>query len=127
MVCGGRQRRFNVRAKAILGVGEPLITTDHILIEAWLLLRHRLSRNAAERFWEALRAGVALIEPIGVADLESTSAIGQAFSDQDSSVVDRTSFAVMQRLRIRRVATFDNDFAIFRYGRKLERTFEIVR
>ena len=42
-------------------------------------------------------------------------------------MVDRTSFAVMQRLGIQRAATFDNDFAIFRYGRDLNRTFEVIR
>lgn len=115
------------RAKTILSRGEQLVTTDHILVETWLLLRHRLGRPAAERFWEGLRAGVASIEMVTMADLESAWAIGRIFPDQDFSMVDRTSFAVMQRLGIQRVATFDNDFAIFRYGRDLNRTFEVIR
>ena len=115
------------RAKTILSRGERLVTTDHILVETWLLLRHRLGRTAAERFWEGLRAGVASIEMVTIADLEAAWAIGQIFPDQDFSMVDRTSFAVMQRLGIQRVATFDNDFAIFRYGRDLNRTFEVIR
>ena len=115
------------RAKTILSRGERLVTTDHILVETWLLLRHRLGRPAAERFWDGLRAGVAAIEMITMADLESAWAIGRIFPDQDFSMVDRTSFAVMQRLGIQRVATFDNDFAIFRYGRDLNRTFEVIR
>ena len=115
------------RAKTILSRGEWLVTTDYILIETWLLLLHRLGRPAAERFWEGLRAGVAAIEMVTMADLESAWAIGRIFPDQDFSMVDRTSFAVMQRLSIQRVATFDNDFAIFRYGRDLNRTFEVIR
>ena len=115
------------RAKTILSRGERLVTTDHILVETWLLLRHRLGRPAAERFWEGLRAGVASIEMVTMVDLESAWAIGRIFPDQDFSMVDRTSFAVMQRLGIQRVATFDNDFAIFRYGRDLNRTFEVIR
>ncbi len=115
------------RAKTILSRGEQLVTTDHILVETWLLLRHRLGRTAAERFWDGLRAGVASIEMVIMADLEAAWAIGQIFPDQDFSMVDRTSFAVMQRLGIQRVATFDNDFAIFRYGRDLNRTFEVIR
>ncbi len=55
-----------------------------------------------------------------------TSAIGEAFADQDFSIVDR-SFAVMQRLGVLRVATFGDDFAIFRFGRRRERAFEILR
>ena len=115
------------RAKTILSRGEQLVTPDHILVETWLLLRHRLGRTAAERFWEGLRAGVASIEMVTIADLEAAWAIGQIFPDQDFSMVDRTSFAVMQRLGIQRVASFDDDFAIFRYGRDLNRAFEVIR
>ena len=61
------------------------------------------------------------------ADLEAAWAIGQRFSDQDFSLVDRTSFALMERLGIRRVISFDSDFAIFRYGRDRNRAFELLR
>lgn len=115
------------RATAVLGSGESLITSDHVLVESWLLLRHRLGRNAAERFWSAVRVGAAGIEPVGEADLEVAWAIGQEFADQDFSIVDRTSFAVMQRLGVLRAATFDNDFAVYRFGARRERAFEIVR
>lgn len=117
----------NARAKSVLSGEETLLTTDHVLLETWLLLRHRLGRAAAERFWDGLRSGVALVEPVGAADLETAWAIGQAFEDQDFSMVDRTSFAVMQRLGIERVATFDEHFAVYRYGRGRRQAFEVVR
>lgn len=118
----------HTRASEILSTaGEPLLTTDHVLVESWLLLRHRLGRGAAERFWAAVRSGAAVIEPVGAADLESAWAIGRAFEDRDFSIVDRTSFAVMQRLGIMRAASFDDDFAIFRFGPRRERAFEVVR
>jgi predicted nucleic acid-binding protein len=41
--------------------------------------------------------------------------------------VDRTSFAVMERLGIIRAASFDADFAVYRYGRKRDRAFEVLR
>src|ERR1035437_2341725 len=63
----------NARAKAILAAGEPLVTSDHVLVETWTLLRYRIRRQAAEHFWEALRNGVATIEPAGAADLEAAS------------------------------------------------------
>lgn len=103
------------------------MTTDHILVETWLLLAHRLGRNAAERFWGAIRGGAAAVEPIALADLEVAFAVGEAFPDQDFSIVDRSSFAVMQRLGVFRVATLDEHFAIFRFGRDRRRAFEIVR
>ena len=74
-----------------------------------------------------MRTGVARIEPVGDADLERAWAIGSDFSDQDFSIVDRTSFAVMLRLGLLRVASFDDDFAVFRFGPRRERAFEIAR
>ena len=50
-----------------------------------------------------------------------------SFPDQAFSIVDRTSFAVMLRLGVHRVASFDKDFAIFRFGARRDRSFEIVR
>jgi predicted nucleic acid-binding protein len=117
----------NARSKAILAGAEPLVTTDHVLIETWTLLRHRIHRRAAERFWEGLRSGVAAVEPVGAADLEAAWQIGAAWRDQDFSIVDRTSFAVMRRLGIERAASLDDDFAIFRFGPNRRRAFTIVR
>lgn len=119
--------RSNARAKQVLGLGASLVTSDHVLLETWLLLRHRIGRNASERFWEGLRAGAAHVECVTPADLERAWTIGQQFEDQDFSLADRTSFALMQRLGITRVASFDDDFAVFRYGRDRSRAFEVVR
>lgn len=117
----------NPRAKAVLSGGEPLITTDHILVETWTLVHHRLGRRAAERFWEGLRSGVATIENVGAADLDSAWEIGRSYRDQDFSIVDRSSFAVMRRLGIHRAASFDDDFAIFRFGPNRRLAFTVVR
>jgi predicted nucleic acid-binding protein len=122
-----RDDRNNATAKDVLGRGERLVTSDHVLVEMWLLIAHRLGRSAAERFWEGLRSGAAAIEPVGAADLEVAFLIGADFADQTFSLVDRTSFAVMQRLGVFRAATLDEHFAIFRFGRRLDRAFEIVR
>ncbi len=116
----------NIRAKAILANGEPLLTTDHVLLETWTLLRFRIHRHAAERFWEGLRGGTAAIEPVGTADLETAWQIGLLYRDQDFSMVDRTSFAVMRRLGIERAASFDDHFAVFRFGPKRRHAFVIV-
>ncbi len=117
----------NARAKAILAGGEPLVTSDHVLVETWTLLRRRIGRRAAERFWEGLRSGVAVVEAVGLADLEAAWEIGVSYRDQDFSIVDRTSFAVMRRLGIDRAASFDDDFAIFRFGPKRRQAFTVVR
>ncbi|MDQ6772682.1 MAG: PIN domain-containing protein [Candidatus Dormibacteraeota bacterium] len=116
----------NARAKAALRGGEELVTSDHILVESWILLRHRLGRPAAERFWEGLRSGLARLEPVTPVDMEVAWAIGSRFADQDFSIVDRTSFAVMERLGIEKVASLDSDFAVFRYGRNRDQAFVMV-
>jgi predicted nucleic acid-binding protein len=117
----------NARAKAVLNSGEQLVTTDHILVETWTLLRYRLQRNAAERFWDGMRSGVAVIEPVGLADLEAAWQTGSSWSDQDFSIIDRTSFAVMCRLGLERAASLDDHFAVFRFGPRRRQSFTIVR
>ncbi|MEP7353814.1 MAG: PIN domain-containing protein [Acidobacteriota bacterium] len=117
----------NKRATSILTADEPLVTSDHVLIETWTLIRNRIGKHAADRFWGKMRGGIAMIESIGPADMENAWQIGTTFSDQDFSIVDRTSFAVMQRLGIERVASLDEDFAIFRFGPGRRRAFTILR
>ena len=86
----------------------------------------QIGRDAAERYWEGIRAGGATVEPVTAADLEVAFAIGESFPDQGFSIVDRTSFAVMQRLGVFRAATLDHHYAVFRFGRDRSRAFEIV-
>ena len=117
----------NDRAKSILQSESEHVTTDHVVVETWLLLRSRYHRHAAERFWERIRRSGVRIEFATAADLEAAWAIGEAFPDQDFSIVDRTSFAVMERLGITRVASFDNHFAVYRYGRARDKAFDLVR
>jgi predicted nucleic acid-binding protein len=118
--------RSNARSKAILKSGETLVTSDHVLIETWTLLHHKLGRKAAERFWEGLRSGIAAIETVTLADLEIAWDIGVSWRDQDFSIVDRTSFAVMRRLGIDRVASLDAHFAVFRFGPKRRESFHVL-
>jgi uncharacterized protein len=119
--------RSNARAKTILKSGETLVTSDHVLVETWTLLHHKLDRKAADRFWEGLRSGIAAIEAVTLADLEVAWEIGVSWRDQDFSIVDRTSFAVMRRLGIDRAASLDADFAVFRFGPKRRESFFILR
>lgn len=122
-----RGDRHNSRAKRLLRTDELLVTSDHVLVETWRLIHHFLSADAAEIFWDGLRSGAATIEQTTAADLEAAWVIGERFPDQDFSLVDRTSFALMERLGISRVISFDSDFAVFRYGRGRKRALEVLR
>jgi uncharacterized protein len=119
--------RGNTRAKSVLRDNTDSVTTDHVMVETWLLLNSRYHHQAAERFWDRIRRGAVQIEFVTAVDLEKAWAIGEAFSDQTFSIVDRTSFVVMERLGITRAASFDDDFAIYRYGRNRDRAFEVLR
>jgi predicted nucleic acid-binding protein len=119
--------RDNARAKSILLEASGHVTTDHVLVETWLLLNSRYHRAAAERFWDRIREGGVRVEIVTTADLEAAWSMGGAFPDQDFSIVDRTSFAVMERLGVTRAASFDSHFAVYRYGRNRDRAFEILR
>lgn len=119
--------RLNQRAKLLLREAERRLTTDHVMIETWLLLDSRLGRPSAEHYWEAIRRGAAEVEVVTPADLEAAWAIGLAFADQAFSIVDRTSFAVMERRGVVRALSFDDDFAVYRYGRTRDKAFEVIR
>jgi len=116
--------RNNAAAKRLLAASGNLITTDYVLVESWLLMRRQIHRQAADGYWQGIRGGLAVVEKVDLADLDAAWAIGEAFPDQDFSIVDRTSFVVMERLGLTRVASFDSDFAIYRYGRNRDRAFE---
>jgi uncharacterized protein len=123
-----RSDRHNARAQEILASrSDLLVTTDHVLVETWRLANMRLGRDVAERFWSSLRTGAAAVENVLPGDLDAAWRIGEDFADQDFSIVDRTSFAAMERLGISSVVSFDDHFAIYRYGPRRERAFEVRR
>ncbi len=115
------------RAIEILGAGERLVTSDYVLLESWRLAAHRLGFDVAETFWDRIRRGAARLESILPVDREAAWAIGRRFSDQHFSLVDRSSFALMERMGLRRAAAFDRDFAIYRGGAHNSEAFDIVR
>ncbi len=110
-----------------LGAGQRLVTTDYVLVETWRLAAHRLGFGVAERFWGSVRRGRARLEAVLPTDREVAWEIGRRYEDQRFSLVDRTSFAVMERLGLRRVAAFDNDFAVYRFGSGATDAFEVLR
>ena len=116
----------NTRAREVLQADESLVTSDHVLVETWTLIRNRLQLDAADRFWDGLRNGIAIVEQVGLADLETAWQIGQSWKDQDFSIVDRTSFAVMRRLGIDRAASLDHHFSVFRFGPKRRFSFTVL-
>jgi predicted nucleic acid-binding protein len=117
----------HVATATLLNTHGPQMMTDHVLVETWLLVARRLGYQLAEAFVrEALDGGV-VIEIVSRTDIEKASEIALAFPDQTFSIVDRTSFAVMERLGITQAISLDDDFLVYRYGRDRRRAFEVLR
>jgi predicted nucleic acid-binding protein len=103
-----------------LGI-DDLTTTDHVFLETWFLICSHLGRAAAMRFWEAMERGLVTLMGVGAQDLWRGHQIAREWPDQDFSVVDCTSFAIMERLGIERALAFDRHFRVIRLGRRRNR------
>lgn len=115
------------RATELLTDDWGWLTSDFVLVETWRLAAHRLGFAVAEGFWQSLRTGRARLEPVTPVDQEAAWAIGRRFEDQRFSLVDRTSFALMERLGLQTVVSFDSDFAVYRYGQGSREAFTVIR
>jgi predicted nucleic acid-binding protein len=89
-------------------------TSDYVFIESWLLIRNKLGRPAAMTFWQTIRKGVVVLLPTAPVDLERAWQICEQYADQDFSLVDAISFALMERLNISTAFAFDHHFAVYR-------------
>ena len=91
-----------------------------------MLVRVRAGWPAAVRFLETLRGTSLTVETTTLADLERAQAIATQWEDQEFDLVDCTSFAVIERVGCHRAASFDADFAVWRYGPERRRALEIL-
>ena len=115
-----------VQTYEALFVQYRLLTSEYVLVETWSLLRRRLGREVAHRFWTQLRSG--FVELLGVEpeDHDRAYALNAAWPELDFSLVDLTSFALLERLGLRTVFTFDRHFRVVRLGRDRNRALEVV-
>jgi uncharacterized protein len=103
-----------------------LKTSDHVILETWYLLRSRLGRPAAMAFWDAFDRGPFTIVGVTARDFRRGREIAQEWSDQAFSIVDCTSFALMERLDIRQAFAFDRHYRIMRFGWRRQRALQIL-
>ena len=122
-----RRDRHHPRAIELLASYAPLLTSHLVIVETWLLTNSRIDFATAERFLNGVGGGSCEIVPISTDDWQQSSKISVSFPDQTFSIVDRTSFAVMERLNITQAISFDDDFVIYRFGQDRVRAFEVLR
>lgn len=85
---------------------EPLLT-NFIVAECHALLLSRLGADIARRW---LLTNIWPVERVTADDEQRATEIIQQYSDKSFSYTDATSFAVMDRLRLRRALAFDPHF-----------------
>ena len=110
-------------ARATVG---DAVTTDHVVVETWMLVRARLGHGAAMRWWDAINAAVVEVKGVSSVDFARARQIARDWPDQEFSLVDCTSFALMERLSIDEALAFDRHFRVYRYGPRRRVAFRIV-
>lgn len=93
--------------------GARVVTTNLVVAESHALLLRRLGRDAALRFVREVRGEPIVVETI-TPELE-TRAIDdwlERFDDQDFSLTDAASFAVMTEREIRDALALDHHFTV---------------
>lgn len=112
-----RRDRYHTTAKAyfLSNFGSSdFVTSNLVFVESWLLIHHRLGATASREFWKSIRSNVVAVLEISAQDLELAWTISEQYGDQDFSLVDCASFAIMERLEITRAFAFDSHFTIYR-------------
>lgn len=105
---------------------EELVTSDHVVVETWFLIVSRLGRDAALRFWDATETGVVQVFGVTSSDWHRGHEIARDWPDQGFSIVDCTSFALIERYRIERAMALDRHFRVFRYGPRRDRALTLI-
>ena len=108
-----RSDRRHAEALA-LGLAErgPVVTSNHVLGETWILLRRRLGHRAAAGFLDRLGT-LSSVETVHIDEATEAAAWEwlRLHDERVYSFVDATSFALMRRRRIREALAFDDDFS----------------
>lgn len=88
----------------------PLLTSNYVLDEFFTLIRTRLGRETLKKVRQDLMA-TKNIKTIRVTAVDEAKAWKWIFENwSDLSFTDCVSFAVMRRLELEKVATFDQHF-----------------
>lgn len=115
---------FYTEAKGILNKLQKekvnLVTSNYVLDESFTLIRKRCGREMVNRFRKDLSKSALVATIIRVTVADEAKAWDWFLKDwTDLSFTDCVSFALMNRLNIKRAATFDQDFT--RAGFEIEK------
>jgi len=92
-----------------------LFTTNFVVAETPALILMRRGRNRAWQFLQSIYAGNTNVVRVEERDERRARSIIERYEDKDFSYCDAISFAVMERLSIAEVISFDEHFR--QYGK----------
>lgn len=99
----------------IMQSGSRLISSNFVICETLNYLRTRISYRVAIEFRESTyKSNLLEITPIGFETEEAAYKIFKKYKDKDFSFTDCTSFALMERKKIKKAFSFDHHFV--QYG-----------
>jgi predicted nucleic acid-binding protein len=100
----------------LVGDRRTYVTTNLVIVEAYIIIRRTGGHAQAMRFLHSLRDSPRLTKVYSDARLESIAEdILERYADQDFSFADAVSFAVMQERGMEEAFTFDSHFATMGY------------
>ena len=89
----------------------PLLTTNFVFDETVTLLRMRLGWNTAKNFGQRFKdSSFASLVSVKSEDEDRAWQIFIKYKDKDFSFTDCTSFAILERLKLDTIFTFDSHF-----------------
>lgn len=98
---------------SLRGAGARLHTSIPVIIESFTFLDRNANRDVALAWKESVyKRGLVKILPCELRDLQRSWEYFRRSDLHKLSAVDATSFAIMQRARIRLAYTFDHHFAV---------------
>ena len=94
---------------------EMILVPDLVLPEVSYLLRRNLGHKRSMNFFDFFDNAKVTLVPVRKEDLPRMREIGLQYADARFDLVDCCIMAIMERMGITRIATFDRrDFSIFR-------------
>jgi predicted nucleic acid-binding protein len=110
-----RGDRHHRAAAAVFALPDPKTVTEPVVVEAdWMILSY-LGIHAEVAFLRALGEGTFAVESPLAGDRRRALELIERYRDARLGYVDATTVAIAERLKDRRIATFDRrDFALVR-------------
>lgn len=113
-IASDANHRIAIKTASVLDErGDRLFTTNFVVAETYTLILARSGRSLAIEILEEFDQTSDLIVRVAEVDEGRARQIVRRYDDKLFSLVDATSFAVMERLGITQAFTFDRHFVQF--------------